>query len=237
MKRVAPSRPPGRFDEVMAAATTLFAQRGFRRTQVADIMRAVGMAAGSVYTYAESKEALFHGCLVLASPNRDDEPWDWDPPLATPTAIETGMVVQRGLRALRAGRVLPKVMKVERPDDIRAELAMIIGDFYDRTASSRTFQALLERSAADRPELFEAFFGDLRRPVLDSLRRYLQQRIDGGYLRPVPDVATTARLVLETQAWFSRHRHGDLDSADIDDATARATVIDVLVAGLVAPGR
>jgi AcrR family transcriptional regulator len=222
-------------EAVIAAATALFCARGFRRTQVADVMRAVGMSAGSAYTYAASKEALFHACLIAASPNRDKEPWDWEPPLRTPTEIETGMVIQRGIKALSGRQALSRALKVEHPADVRAELAGIIGDYYDRTAESRVFQMLLERSAPDRPELFEAFFGDMRRPALDGLRRYLAKRIAGGYLREVPDVATTARLILETQAWFSRHRHGDQDASDVvDDATARATVIDVLVAGLVA---
>lgn len=49
----------------------------------------------------------------------------------------------------------------------------------------------------------------------------------------MPDVAATARLVDETQAWSARHRHGDQDAGDVaGDDVARATVIDVLVAGL-----
>lgn len=53
-------------------------------------------------------------------------------------------------------------------------------------------------------------------------------REEDGYIRRLVDVPTAAQLILETQAWFARHRRGDPDSVHIDDATARATVIDVL---------
>ncbi len=64
------------------------------------------------------------------------------------------------------------------------------------------------------------------------LTRYLERRIASGALRAVPDPATAARLVLETITWFARHRLGDADSANIEDAIARETTIDFLVHGL-----
>lgn len=68
----------------------------------------------------------------------------------------------------------------------------------------------------------------------DARRRPLKSGWFIHNLRPVPDVATTARLINETQAWFARHRPFDQDTDDVpDDATTRATGIDVLVAGLV----
>jgi hypothetical protein len=42
----------------------------------------------------------------------------------------------------------------------------------------------------------------------------------------------TARFVVESVAWFAYHRHGDPDSAAIDDATAETTVIDMTLAAL-----
>jgi AcrR family transcriptional regulator len=227
---VAKSIPPERVEQVVRAATRVFAERGFRRTQVADIAASLGMSVGSVYTYAQSKEALFHACLVSASPA--GESLGLELPLLTPTPSESEAVIRRGLEAIRSGSVLDAALHLDAPDDVAAELGGIIGDFYDRTARSRQFQALMETSARDLPHLFDAFFVDMRRPALDHLATYLASRIASGHLRPVPDVATTARLVNETQAWFARHRHGDQDADDINDALARSTVIDVLVAGL-----
>jgi TetR/AcrR family fatty acid metabolism transcriptional regulator len=59
-------RPPARADGaradkaalILAAATRVFAQRGFFSAQVADIAREAGVAAGTVYLYFKSKDDL-----------------------------------------------------------------------------------------------------------------------------------------------------------------------------------
>lgn len=224
------STPEERLTRIVEAATHVFATRGYRRAQMADVAAEAGVSAGNLYQYVESKEALFHACLATAAQGSD---LSSDLPLATPDPADTRRLVEGGLRTLRKPGALAAALQVADPSDVSAELAEIIGEFYDRTAASRRFQALIEAAAADRPDLFDAYFVKMRRPALAALTNYLRRRIDSGHLRPVPDVATTARLINETQAWFARHRPFDQDTDDVpDDATARATVIDVLVAGL-----
>lgn len=232
-----PSRAEDRLDKLIHAATRAFAEGGYRRTQMADVAAAAGTSAGNAYNYVEGKDVLFHLCLVWTSPA--DEP-EREVLRTAPLPIrrrdigDSKAVVDRGMRAIGARSPLSDALKRDGPDgDIVDELAAIIGAAYDRTAQSAAFQALVERSAADQPELFEAFFVAMRRPFLRSLTTYLERRIASGHLRPVPDAATAARLVNETQAWFARHRRGDLDTADVAVDVARATVIDVLVHGLV----
>jgi len=50
--------------KVLAAARTLFAQRGFAACRVADIAREAGMSPGNVYWLFESKEAILRSILV-----------------------------------------------------------------------------------------------------------------------------------------------------------------------------
>ena len=60
-RRAAPDpRPPvgDKRDAILRAATQVFAQRGFFNAQVADIARAAGVAAGTVYLYFRSKDDL-----------------------------------------------------------------------------------------------------------------------------------------------------------------------------------
>lgn len=225
------SSPEERLDRILRAATRVFALRGYRRTQMADVASEAGVSTGNLYQYVESKEALFHACIVAASPEAHERLGDR--PLATPLPTDTRRLVDAGLQAIRKPGALAVALATDDPADVATELAGIIGEFYDRTAATRRFQAPIEAAVADRPDLFEAYFVKMRRPALAALTDYLRRRIDSGHLRPVPDVATTARLINETQAWFARHRPFDQDTDDVpDDDTARATVIDVLVAGL-----
>lgn len=228
---VARSSAEERLERVVSAATSVFAAKGYRRTQMADVAAELGVSAGNLYNYVESKDALFHACLVAASPATTKE---LPPklPLRQPPPAATRKVIGAGLAAILEGSALSLALAHGPTEDIVAELADVIGDYYDRTASSRRFQALVERSAPDLPELFDAFFVKMRRPALDQLATYIEHRIASGHLRPVPSVAITARLINEAQSWFARNRHGDPDAKDVDDALVRKTVIDVLSAAL-----
>jgi TetR/AcrR family fatty acid metabolism transcriptional regulator len=53
-----PAAAPERRDAILRAATRVFAQRGFFQSQVADVARAAGIAAGTVYLYFRSKDDL-----------------------------------------------------------------------------------------------------------------------------------------------------------------------------------
>jgi len=68
-----PARAPGGRDKreaILDAATRVFAQRGFFQAQVADVARAAGVAAGTVYLYFSSKDdvlaSLFERTMRVA---------------------------------------------------------------------------------------------------------------------------------------------------------------------------
>src|SRR5438093_4646249 len=51
--------PDDRFERLIDCAADVFIDRGYRRTQMADVAAALGVARGTLYLYVESKEALF----------------------------------------------------------------------------------------------------------------------------------------------------------------------------------
>src|SRR5438093_7283345 len=78
---MARTRPVTRIDELADTAARVFTTRGYRRTQMADVARAMGLAPGTLYLYVASKEALFD--LVVQRAFRDGEPPP-PPPLPLP---------------------------------------------------------------------------------------------------------------------------------------------------------
>jgi TetR/AcrR family fatty acid metabolism transcriptional regulator len=56
--RAAAAARPDRRDAILRAAIDVFAGRGFFNAQVADVARAAGVAAGTVYLYFEGKDDL-----------------------------------------------------------------------------------------------------------------------------------------------------------------------------------
>jgi AcrR family transcriptional regulator len=224
------SRPPDRLSSILTGATKVFAARGLKRTQMADIAAELGVSPGTLYNYVAGKEALFHWCVLTSIDGTAAD--DVALPLPDP---EPGATLEHVQHVLKGFRVIPPIdaaLKGPPEADVGDELGTIIGVLYDGTALTRWFQQLIERSAAETPELFDAYYVGMRRKVIGKLTTYLTKRAESGHLRPTPDPPTTARLIIETVAWFANHRHGDLDSRSIDDDVARATVIDVLVHGL-----
>jgi AcrR family transcriptional regulator len=223
-----------RFDALVVAGLRVFAERGFRKAQMADVAAAMGVSQGTLYNYVESKEALFSLCL-----DRLLEPDGPVPPLPV-TQASTEDVVARlrvRLQALWALPRLERALATRKPSDVRRELAEVLDEGYDAVGGRRLAFDAIERSAREMPEIAQVFYVDVRRQLIGRLAAYIEARIRSKQFRPQLDPPTAARLVIETVTYFARHRFGDLDSAMLDDETSRRTVIDMMSAALLADDR
>jgi hypothetical protein len=108
-----------------------------------------------------------------------------------------------------------------------------VQELYTRIARVREGLAMLERSALELPELAQVYT-EMRRAVVGRVQTYLETRMRQGLLRPLPQPAAMARLLLENVALFALHRHREPDAAAIGDTAARDPVVDLLVHGLIA---
>lgn len=229
MARVAPS---DRLDQLVENALHVFAQKGYARAQMADVARAMGVSQGTLYNYVESKEALF-ALLIERGLATDGESVEvGELPVPTPPPGEMARLLRERLAQLTELPALGRALGRRSSKDVAGELTAVVEELYGLIARTWRAAAAIERSALDEPELAQLYYIEVRRSIIERLTRYLESRIKRGQFRAVPDPATTARLVLETIAWFAWHRHGDPDSAKIDDQTARAAVVDFVVASL-----
>ena len=222
-------RSPQRLDAIAAAALATFAAAGYRGTRMSDVAAAAGVSPGLLYTYAESKEALF--ALVVQRESGVDIA-----ALALPVAMtsdrELVALVRGALGALVSLPALEAAERTDTPADVRAEIAAIVGEQFDGVAGCRTLLRLVERCAADWPVLADAFYEDGRRVHLDRWARYLDRRVESGLLAAIDDTGIAARFVLETIAWFANHRFGDHDGAMLDDDAVRREVVALVTRAL-----
>ena len=222
--------PTDRIEQLVAAATEVFIERGYARTQIADVAEALGVAKGTIYLYVESKEALFDLALRLADAST---PYPQLPalPFRTPRRGATLRFVRERL----AAEGLPAALAAsprKSPPDTAAELGGIVRELYDALARNRRAIKLVDRSARDYPELADLWFAGARGGVIERLAQYLADRIRRGALRPVPDPLVAARLVLETVVFWAVHRHWDAHPQTVSDELARETVVRFVVGAL-----
>ena len=217
-----------RLDDLINAAVDLFIHKGYRRTQMADVTRAMGVSPGAIYRYVESKEALFD-LVVRAGVLPGIELADLQLPIPTPPPGSTLAFLQEALQ--RHGRMtaLETALTCPTADDPRAELEGIIRELYATLARYRHGIKLIERSALDWPELADLWFKGARQGLIDRLQRYLTLRGRQDGLRVVPDTLAAARLIIETCAFFALHRHYDPSPMPLDDDVAEEAVVDALV--------
>ena len=66
-------RPEGRLEAIADAALAAFTARGFAQTQMTDAAKLAGVSTGTLYLYAENKDALFELALRRALDRMPDE--------------------------------------------------------------------------------------------------------------------------------------------------------------------
>ncbi len=214
---------------IAVAATEAFWRRGYRGTRTADVAARAGMSAGSLFTYVASKEALFHLVFLHGLGLLPEGPAVL--PLSTAGLGETFALLEQALAEAPVPRIRAALAQDE-PADVAQELRGIVEERYDVIERYWPLLAVIERCAAELPELEALWFGRARAGSYAELGQYLQRRMAKGLLRPMPDVTVAARVVTESVSWFAYHRHQGRDAALYDDQTARRTVIEFVCAAL-----
>jgi AcrR family transcriptional regulator len=223
--------PRQRFDDLLEAASAVFLEQGYRRTQMADVAARLGVAKGTLYLYVESKEALFDA--VLRHADREGPVALPDTlPVPTPAPGATLEMVRKRVAASAALPALSAALLRRRVADVGAELEAILREIHALLARHRRGIKLLDRCSQDHPELAAAWYGTGRRGALGLLERYLEERGRRGLLAPVADVAVTARIVLETLVFWAVHRHWDPSPQAVDERAAEDAVVHFLLRAL-----
>jgi AcrR family transcriptional regulator len=212
--------------ELVDAAIRVFGRSGFRAAQMADIAREMGLSEAALYRYVDGKEGLF-GLVVRHALFLEELP-DGELPLASPPLQDTVAQLRDLLTPAAIPPALADALHHDQAGDPLAELEGIIRELFSLMALTGPAMDMIERSAREMPELAQLFTVDLRRPLLAALTSYLQRRAGTGQLRRTPHPEAAARLVIETIAWFARHRRSDPDGAALPAAVAEETVVDAL---------
>jgi AcrR family transcriptional regulator len=218
-------------ERLLQAAMRVFARKGLSRARMSDVAAEMGVAHGSLYNYVESKEALFY-LLVDLGGRTEPAALPDQLPVRTPTQAMLLKRIEEKIESTFALPLLDSALKRRKVENARAELEAVVRELYLRMEQTRESATVLERSAIDLPELFTLFFIRVRRELLDRLTIYIRRRIDCQYFYPVPDAAAAARFLMETVAFFARHRFADPDPQPGDDTMVRETIVQLIVRSL-----
>jgi AcrR family transcriptional regulator len=223
--------PDDRLAKLVDCATAVFIARGYRRTQMADVANALGVAKGTLYLYVESKDALFD---LVARCADDAHRLEKLPalPIRTPKPAATVKYIRERLAKEQVPAALTAALATKRVADPRAELEGVVRELYDALARNRRGIKLLDRSAPEYPELAALWFEGARGGLVGLLAQYLEDRSRRKLLKPVSDAAIAARLLIETVIFWAVHRHWDPHPQQVEEAIAKETVVRFIVSAL-----
>ncbi len=223
-------QPEARLEDVVRAGAAVFARRGYRRTQMADVARQMGVSPGNLYNYVEGKDALFYLVLRRALGERSgDHPLEL--PVTGASVPVTAEWMAKRLDFVSDFPELERAFARRRPASQEHEVQAIVGELYDVLARMRLGVDMLERSIEDLPEL-ATVFGGVRRELFARYERWLRQRAKASTIR-VEDPEAVAHLIVEMCSWAARRRPNDPDAAGISDSAARRAVCRFVANALV----
>lgn len=220
-----------RLRELAEAGLTVFCRAGYERCQMADVAKAMGVAVGTVYSYVESKEALFE--LVIRYSSEDQEGWldALEIPVKTPPPGATIGFLREVFGATQ-WPALSAALDQAKAADPKAELEGVLREQYSLMRKHRRGLLLLMKSALEFPGMVEVFVLGLRARLLEGLSRYLHLRVKGGQFRQPDDVFATAAVITQTIAWSNLQRPLDPGLAMVSEEAAETAVVEMLAHGL-----
>jgi AcrR family transcriptional regulator len=227
-------RPPDRLDQILDAATRVFARTGLENSKMSDVAAEAGVSQGTLYLYVESKEALFR--LLLDRGIGTAKPTASALPLKSPSPKALAHRMDEAIAATFALPKLDAALARRRVTNAAVELTEVIDELYERTHATREAADVVERSARDVPELAAVFYGKVRRDLFARMEQLVSRRIGSGHYHD-RDARVIARLIIETVTTFARHIYRDVEPPGFDLAIARPAIIDALVAGVVKRSR
>ncbi len=223
--------PADRFERLVDAATEVFIARGYDHTQMAGVAEALGVSKGTLYLYVESKEALFALCLRESARSGRLEIPD-SLPLASPRRGELSEFLERVLEREAWPASLSQALKLERAQDIRAELSEIYGELYSTMERFCRGIKLIDR-CWDHPELSGTWQAVGREAPRNRMVEYIESRIAAGQIRD-DDPRLLARIALENVTTWAVHIKWDRSPQAFDALEAKRSTLEYVVRGLLA---
>lgn len=188
--------PTDRLPKLLDAAAEAFIEHGFVRTQMDDIAERLGVSKGTIYRSVESKEALF--AAVVA--------WADRPELIPPAGLSVSddVVALAGavmadlataIAALELTTIVAERRRIRRADSVGDEIERVTVGLFAVMRWRRTAIMVLDRCAAEIPELAPVWFGDGRYALVDLWAAYLALRATA--INTDVDRAIVARTIVE----------------------------------------
>lgn len=216
-----------RLDLIYEAASRLFINKGFARTQVRDIAREIGLSTGMIYQYFSGKKDILSFILKEAV-----NPGFFDHERHFPVTSGASGVFDHLEEEIKATFEKNQQDFDAHLKDRAADYSLeeMLSDAFDVIANYAVSCLIIEHNEADLPELAH-YYRDYRKRFFAQVQQYVDLYIEKNEFRKVENTFYTTRAIVESLAWWGMHVRYDAfeTETDISPEKAKEVCLDLLL--------
>lgn len=213
-----------RLEMIYDAASQLFINKGYARTQIRDIAKEIGLSTGMLYQYFNSKKDILS---FILKGTIDPGFFDRDLHYPIDTSVFDGL----------DDEIMETFDKNQEHFDVYLKdntaeysLEQMFSDAFDIISNYAVGCLIIEHNEDDLKELSN-YYRDYRNKFFIQILQYVQLFIEKKEFRKVESVYYTTRAIVENLAWWGMHIKYDAYESDkkISQQKAKEICLDLLV--------
>lgn len=205
------------------AATNLFLQQGYSKTQISHIAKAVGVSVGTIYLDFTGKKEILH--FILKSTIDPDFPnRQFERPITDDLfdGLENDMIAMFE----RIGNDFASHLKDDAKD---YELEDLISDTFDMLSRYAVVCLFIEKNQFDFKSLTDNY-KKYRTGFFEAMTQYMALFIKRGTVRPLKHLELSTALIVEILSWWAMDlRYISFEKRDIPYDIAKELCMDNII--------
>lgn len=213
----------GRINDIYEAATKLFLQQGYSRTQISHIARAIGVSVGTIYHDFTGKEEIMHFVLKCTiDPDFIDREFERPITDALFEGLEQEIIVAFERSAEQFAMNLENIGNAY-------DFKQFVSDAFDTLSRYAVGCLFIEKNHMDCPILAEQYH-KYRKKFFHTMKAYMTGFVEKGMIRPVKEMELTTTLVIEILTWWAMDmRYTSFETSDVPASQAKAVCMDNII--------
>lgn len=210
----------GRIKSIADAATYLFLQQGYSKTQISHIAKAVGVSVGTIYLDFTGKKEILH-FILKCTLEPDFINRNFDRPITDDlfAGLENDIVSM-------FEKISSNFAKHLLDNAADYTLEALISDAFDMLSQYAVGCLFIEKNQFDFPFLAE-HYKQYRKRFLETMTQYMGAFIKRGTVRPLEHLELSTTLIIEILSWWAMDvRYTSFETQDIPSGIAKELCLD-----------
>lgn len=212
-----------RIKAIADAATYLFLQQGYSKTQISHIAKAVGVSVGTIYLDFTGKKEIMH-FILKCTLNPEFINRDFDRPITDDlfAGLENDIVEVFE----KTGNDFAKHLTDNAAD---YTLEALVSDAFDMLSQYAVGCLFIEKNQFDFKFLAK-HYKQYRKRFLETMTQYMAAFIKRGIVRPLEHLELSTTLIIEILSWWAMDIHyTSFETQDISPGIAKKLCLDNIV--------